>query len=447
MTNLQQILLALGCSLLLSLAWLQQGMLVLAAGGLFLLPMVIRHAFWVCLGFIIFSYFRIHEAFPVLMPFRIPQLLALASLAGLGWQLWLNRERLQWHPLQTYLLAFTGWVLVCCLLATNRGEAFANFNGNYIKIIIMVFAIAWLPTQLSQLKRVPAFLLVCGVAIAILAIYNKANGIGLVEGTRVTISRDIGSMLGDPNDLALVLQFPVSFALAYCFNGGKWQRITCALILLILVAGVLATQSRGGILGIGCGVFTILALKTRSLVLPSAFTAMGGLALIALAGISDRASGGAAESGVDESAMGRLYAWQAAWRMAVDHPLTGVGLDNFYYNYYLYSSHWDGKNHAVHSTWLQILSETGFVGLVLFLLMIIGALRLSYQLLRHCEPTSTPFAQGLWLGLLSFCVGGSFLTQGTTWPVYILIGLLLAFYRLQHAENNPIAQPARNVIQ
>ena len=51
---------------------------------------------------------------------------------------------------------------------------------------------------------------------------------------------------------------------------------------------------------------------------------------------------------------GGFYAWEAAVGMAIDRPLTGVGLDNFYYNYYFYSPHWDGLNHAVHSTWFGV---------------------------------------------------------------------------------------------
>ncbi len=58
---------------------------------------------------------------------------------------------------------------------------------------------------------------------------------------------------------------------------------------------------------------------------PIIFSSIGLLALIVLAGISDRASGGAAEEGVDESAMGRIYAWQAAINMAIANPFTGVG--------------------------------------------------------------------------------------------------------------------------
>ncbi|AJR07350.1 oligosaccharide repeat unit polymerase [Photobacterium gaetbulicola] len=431
MTRPNQWLLALTSCCLICLTWMSHGNLVLVVSLLFVLPFVISQAFLVCVGFIIFSYFRIHEAFPVLMPLKIPQLLALASLAGLGWQLWSQRETICWHRLQTLILLFSGWVLVSCVFATNRGEAFASLNGNFIKIVIMVFAISWLPQRLAQLKIIPYLLLLSGLLIGGLALFNKANGIGLVEGTRVTISRDIGSMLGDPNDLALVLQFPVSFAMAYSFHGPKWQRALSVLVLLTMIMSVLATQSRGGLLGIASVVFAMALMRSRSIVLPTVISGIGLLALVLLAGISERSSGGAAEAGIDESAMGRIYAWQAAFNMAISNPFTGVGLNNFFYNYYFYSPHWDGKNHAVHSTWLQILSETGFVGLVLFLLMLIGALRVSYQLLKRLEAHEMkPLAQGLWLGTLSFCVGGTFLTQGTTWPLYILIGLLLALDRL-----------------
>ncbi|MCW8332048.1 O-antigen ligase family protein [Photobacterium sp. SDRW27] len=431
MTRTKQLLIALTSTLLIFIVWLQQGNLILLVSVLFALPFVINQAFLVCTGFIIFSYFRIHEAFPVLMPLHIPQLLALASLAGLGWQLWLKRETIIWQKLHTQLVIFSVWVFVSCIMATNRGEAFANFNGNFIKIFIMVFAISWLPTKLSQLKMIPVLLIFSGLCIGLLALYNKANGIGLVEGTRVTIGRDIGSMLGDPNDLALVLQFPVAFALAYSFHGARWQRGLTFIILIILIMSILATQSRGGLLGIASGIFTLTLLKSRSIIMPIILSSIGLFLLVLFAGISDRSSGGAAESGVDESAMGRLYAWQAAINMALANPFTGVGLNNFYFNYYFYSPHWDGKNHAVHSTWLQITGETGFAGLVLFLLMVIGALKVSYLLLKRLENHEMkPLAQGLWLGMLSFCVSGTFLTQGTTWPLYILIGLLLALDRL-----------------
>ena len=47
--------------------------------------------------------------------------------------------------------------------------------------------------------------------MAIVTLMNKANGTDLVEGTRVTIGRTIGSVLGDPND------FGPRTHVSYCF--------------------------------------------------------------------------------------------------------------------------------------------------------------------------------------------------------------------------------------
>lgn len=85
---------------------------------------------------------------------------------------------------------------------------------------------------------------------------------------------------------------------------------------------------------------------------------------------------------------GRLYAWEAAFKMALHHPLTGVGLDNFYFNYYFYSPHWDGINHAVHSTWFGVLAETGFVGLAVFITLIVSLIRTSLHSISLLTPKS-----------------------------------------------------------
>lgn len=75
----------------------------------------------------------------------------------------------------------------------------------------MVFVISWWLTRFSHFSYVRLGIMISGVAIALVALNNKINGVGLVEGTRVTISREYRSQLGDPNDLSLVLMFPVSF--------------------------------------------------------------------------------------------------------------------------------------------------------------------------------------------------------------------------------------------
>ncbi|HIF9447238.1 TPA: O-antigen ligase family protein [Photobacterium damselae] len=431
MTRDRQLMIAILLSLAITIGWYFEPLPAIALCLLPLLPWLLTNAFYLCVGFILFSYFRIHEAFPVLIPFKIPQLLALLSLLGLGWQLWLQKAQLHYHPLLAKFLAFVLWVILCCALGTNRAESFSTLIDSFSKIIIMVFAISWLPQSVKQLNEIPTLLIISGLAIAVIALDNKYHGIGLVEETRVTIGRDIGSMLGDPNDLSLILLFPFSFCLARFFSVRAWHKIIYLISGGMLLAGIVITESRGGLLGITSAILTISYIKSRSKVLPLILSG-GGLLLLALvAGISDRVSGGAHESGIDESAMGRLFAWKAAFKMALAHPITGVGLTNYYNNYFFFTSYWDGKNHAVHSSWFEILAENGFIGLFLFVALITATLKVTHYLRLHYQQTPyQSLAEGLWIGLISFCVSGTFLTQGMTWPFYILLGLIMALDRL-----------------
>jgi putative inorganic carbon (hco3(-)) transporter len=153
-----------------------------------------------------------------------------------------------------------------------------------------------------------------------------------------------------------------------------------------------------------------------------------------MAGISGRSSGGAGEEGIDESSMGRIYAWGAAWHMALKHPLNGVGIDNFVANYYAYSDHWDGHNHAVHSTWFGVLGETGFPGILVFFFMIYTIARSAFTTAKTLDHPEVPaparaMSVAVLAGIGGFCVSGTFLTQGFTWPVYVLVALTTAISR------------------
>lgn len=482
--TLNQMLMPLGLCVVMTLAWwfAPHPLLILPLALLPLLGwMAMRLVIWICLGFIIFSFFRVHEAFPVLYPFKIPQLLALGALGVTAWHLAITKEiKIFWNSHFTGMAVFFALTTVGVLFASNRPEAIAAWTGNFVKIGIMMLIIAWLPKCKRDFAICNWSILLAGILIALVALNNKMNGIGLVEGTRVTISRDMGSMLGDPNDLALVLLFPTSFSLALFFAPvtAKLPRFFALIGYFIIVSAIIATQSRGGLLGILAvtGVFAWQKVENKALLIMA-----GGAAaslLLVLAGISDRSSGGAAEDGIDASAMGRIYAWQAAWNMALSNPLSGVGLNNFYYNYFFYSPHWDGKNHAVHSTWLGVLAETGFVGFIAFVTVVVRLLKNNikqamgvndlfarakkaeiivskyhhpglehrHDRLKKKEPilpaAMVVSAQATLAGVVGFMISGTFLTQGFTWPIYILFALSMAVsHNLQ-----PLMQSANGML-
>ena len=224
--------------------------------------------FELCLAFIIFSFFRIHEAFPVLLPFRIPQLLAILTLLSLSWHYYGTRLIRPFWSIELMLFA---WFFALCtigvIFATDRPTAWAYWSGTYVKIAIMVLAITWLTRTPKHFNSTSKFIVLAGIAVAFVTLYNKLNGIGLVEETRVTIGRDIGSALGDPNDLSLVLLFPMSFACSLLLTKGvaRWQRIMGFFAGAVIVWAIIATQSRGGLIGAAAvfGVFGRYKIKSN----------------------------------------------------------------------------------------------------------------------------------------------------------------------------------------
>jgi O-antigen ligase len=76
----------------------------------------------------------------------------------------------------------------------------------------------------------------------------------------------------------------------------------------------------------------------------------------------------------DGAITGRLAFWGAALEMTKDHPIFGVGLQNFELLTRTYLPE-IGKNKDTHNTYLKVMAELGIVGITLFLGMVFGAIR------------------------------------------------------------------------
>jgi putative inorganic carbon (hco3(-)) transporter len=397
----------------------------------------LRVPFVLSLLFIIFSFFRIHEAYTFLYPLKIPSMLAIACFGVLTWSFLTRQISPYWSPLLTAFATFFVIVTLQTPFAQNVGTAIGYWNATYVKIGAMVLAVCWLTRQPKDFILATRMFVIAGILVGMVAIYNKHAGIGLVEGTRVTISRELDSLLGDPNDLSLVMSFPASFALALATTreAGKKTQWLGVIGYCVAFYAVICTQSRGGLMGICAATGIVGWFRIQNKMILVGIMVVAALILPVAAGISSRSSGGAAEEGIDESAMGRIYAWQAAINMSLAHPIRGVGLNNFVPNYYAYSPHWDGKNHAVHSTWFGVLGETGWVGLIAFVTMVVVTVKTA---LRSANLLQKPDVDGNYVpearimslataaGIFGFLASGTFLTMGFVWPIYILLSLTVS---------------------
>jgi O-antigen ligase len=135
---------------------------------------------------------------------------------------------------------------------------------------------------------------------------------------------------------------------------------------VLMTGGLLASMSRGGILGAGIGLFVFVVLSRQRIrggsgiawmiaglvalvVMASAYANLGTLAL-------------RLQETTEQGAWGRPVIWRDAWRMASDFLLTGVGAGAFQRAMLVYQqgSRLFFFNHA-HNEYLQLLAEGGLL--------------------------------------------------------------------------------------
>src|SRR5207237_7606401 len=121
---------------------------------------------------------------------------------------------------------------------------------------------------------------------------------------------------------------PLAAAVALGGGGPFWW-----IVALATAAALALTFSVGGWLAAGGGlVLVVLLLRgRRALVALAVLGVVGGGALAALR--LERVLSHLDFSGGDSTSSLRLYVWRSALAMLRDHPIFGIGLDNFVYLY------------------------------------------------------------------------------------------------------------------
>jgi len=131
----------------------------------------------------------------------------------------------------------------------------------------------------------------------------------------------------------------------------------------------------------------------------------------------------------DSSFLGRWMAWRVAFFYATDHFPFGAG---FYAPQLqaIFSSYFPGEVlHAAHSIYFQVLGEHGFIGLTLYIVLMVTGL-LSYFKLSKLKLKDTDaewiqrFAQLCGSSLLVFAVGGALLSMAY-YDTFIMLLCLL----------------------
>lgn len=199
--------------------------------------------------------------------------------------------------------------------------------------------------------------------------------------------------------------------------GRGWLLPAVALLgSVLLPLGVMASWSRGAWLGFSAAGGAIVLFWPRQWWRGVVFVGLAaGLALglwqmgLLPASITDRLTTSLAQfrpgdvRGVDindanYAVIERLAFWQAAGQMAQDEPWLGVGFGNYAIAYPRYALiNWPHPLGHAHNTYLNLLAETGLIGLGSYLLLWMLIL---WHNLRHLHHLAWP-QRGLAIGLMA----------------------------------------------
>ena len=256
------------------------------------------------------------------------------------------------------------------------------------KILLMTFVTILLVT--SQKKFRLLMLVILG-SFGVRAFFGAIFFI--TTGGQYQVFGPEGSFLEDNNDfgLALNMTIPIFFFMARA-EPKWWMRVTLRVLMVCVVICVIGTYSRGGLVGLGVVTLMIVA-KSKQKVIGLFLVSVALLCVVTFSTVAwKKRMTEFLEGNLDSSAYARLIAWGGAWNLAMDHPITGGGFDVFtdevafprYVPAGLRGALYGvvHKLHSSHSIYFQMLGEQGFVGLGLFMALLLSCF-LSLRKLRR----------------------------------------------------------------
>ena len=415
--------------------------LVLAALIAALVPAILARPHVGLLAYVWVSLMAPHRlAFGFAQEIPWAQLLFLLTLAR--WLASGERKLPLWGPLSTVLAAFTA------LFALSTAQAWApepaaeklDFALKIVLALVLTTILIDRPERLRQLVWV--------VTLSI-AFYGIKGGLFvLATGGAHQVLGPQPSLMADNNGiaLALVMMLPL---LQYLYETSRafWLRAALLAASGLTALAVLGTWSRGGLLAL-VAMAAVLWWRSRAK-LPLAL--LGGCAALALALVMPDAwyakMGTIDEYDQDVSAQLRFTAWSYATEVALQSPWLGGGFRVFVLNNIRHGAGGSSEYLNAHSIYFEVLGELGFLGLALFLALLLGGMLTAGRLMRRERerPDLHELARlgaALQVSLVGYAVGGALLNMAFFELFYHLLAILIVADRLSLAAPAPRAEPA-----
>ncbi|GAA0540654.1 putative O-glycosylation ligase (exosortase A-associated) [Rhizomicrobium palustre] len=387
---------------------------------------------WPFVGVLIWEWFTLQNPHRETYGFMSSTNMLIAGVTLLAWLL--SKEKKL--PPNGFIL----WAVLGFLLWTTLGTFFAYdpaWSWGYWDRTWKTFALGILLASVVT-NRV-RFQAVVWVAVISLFYYGVKGGLfTIITGGNNHVLGPSGSMINDNNQLAVAMLMSLPLA-QYLRQQSSDRRVQFGLLagMVLTVIAVIGTYSRGALIGLAVlGVMGLMRMKHRFTYLAVASALIAFTLHFMPAAYFDRMRTMNSVESVqsDESVHGRLVAWQVAMHTAEDYFPFGAGfygpqLAPVFHRYFP-----DELNHAAHSIYFQVLGEHGYIGLILYLLILAGAFLKTTAIIRTGRRLPEyrwggELATALQASLIVFCVSGAALSLAYYDLFVIAVCLLLPLSR------------------
>jgi O-antigen ligase len=379
---------------------------------------------------------RVQEVFS---PLRLIQFTALVSIASVVLFVTsrgpMRRLRNLKHDLFRLVLCIFALAILSVPTSLRLGDSVLFLTGNFGKTVLQVGILVVSVRDRRDLDRLLRVFAIGGAAYVCGSILFAQPGAGRLGG---------GSY--DPNDLGLftVSTIPVCIYLMRR-NAPVFDRLLGISALALLLTATVLSGSRGGFLALLA--VTAYALLFLSSVRASkrwtlTVVAAGAMAITAGDGYWSRIrtvlSPQEDYNWEGKAEGGRIEVWKRGIGYMAQRPLFGVGVDQFgvaegtlsplaVRQQYGRGVRWS----AAHNSYVQIGAECGVVGVALFIMLLIAAVRLARRIGRMAASRDDRFLGQCFAAMfVGYIVGCTFLSQAYSTYLYFAIGMLIALSQL-----------------
>lgn len=370
---------------------------------------------------------------------RYALLIGAATLVA--WVLSKEAKRIPVGVVTVLLGVLLVWITLTTFSAHVPEKAWEGWERAF-KILVMTFvAIALINTR----ERIYAMVWIIVIS---LGFYGFKGGLfTLLTGGEYRVWGPEKSFIADNNQLALALLMTVPLVVyLYGQVEDRLVRMGLGVVGLTCFFSIIGSQSRGAFLAL-CIMGGYLMVKSRYRLRMGAVVfamVLVGVWFVPESWVERMATIQNFEE--DASAMSRIRAWTFATKVAIDKPVTGGGFNvQFDQSYYLRLVPDAVTNRNFHSAYFEMLGEHGFVGLAIFVALLLATWVSFAKVVRATADSphlrwAHDLARMAQVSVLGYAVAASFLNLAFYDLFYVFVALAPMLWTALSEAPSPVPQ-------